>query len=137
MSIDGDLRKLFKRKLPAVDFVAVESSASGRGLPDSNYCVDGREGWLEFKATRGWKVRVSPEQVGWAERRVGRGGTVLLAVRKADRLWLFGADALRRFRSGEDARRVVPLGTWGGGPSRWAWDEILAVLARGGPRPSP
>lgn len=127
MSVDAGLRRLFRAHLPLVDFVTVESSRTGRGVPDTNYCVAGCEGWIEFKAATGWRVAIRPEQVGWAERRMERGGRVLLAVRKVTYLILFSGDKMRRLRD-ERFTNVESLGEWDGGSSGWDWDEVLAIL---------
>lgn len=127
MSLDGGLRKIFRERLPGVDFVSVETSRSERGVPDTNYCVAGVEGWMEFKKVRGRRVRISPEQVGWAERRMRRGGKVLLAARDEGALWIFSGLSLRELR-GQRLDDVPSLALWEGGPSRWDWDEVLAIL---------
>lgn len=128
MSTDGGLRKLFRDHLPQVDFVSVEMHRAGRGVPDVNYCVAGCEGWIEMKRiVSGWRVRVSPEQVGWAERRIRVGGRVLAAIRREDEMAMFSGLQLRSLKD-HDVRELHPLGEWSGGAARWNWDEILTIM---------
>ena len=141
--MDGNLRSLFRQHLVplGVDCQAVETAMTGGGVPDWNYCADGREGWVEHKKTNGWAVKIQPDQVGWILRRVRHGGRVLVAVRRAlpagprrgpavDELWLFHGLAIKQLKEGGllsvDAghRR----GTWDGGPARWDWGAVLAVM---------
>jgi hypothetical protein len=126
---DGELRRIFRVNLQRFDWVSIETPGTGRGVPDCNYCCEGKEGWVEMKKVKGWKVDVRPEQIGWAERRLRHGGKVFCAVRKKDALWLFSGWDLRHLTS----RRVteaVPLGYWDGGQSCWGWGEIAAILTR-------
>lgn len=140
MSIDGGLRQLFRQHLPMFDWCSLESSSTGGGIPDSNFCHEGIEGFVEFKQTQGWAVTLAPVQVGWVARRVRHGGRVWVAVRQradagprraaVDALWLI---------PGRLAREAKELGLRGpagacaavqrGGPSKgWDWDAVAAVL---------
>jgi len=114
--------------LPDFDWLSVETHVTSRGVPDSNYCIDGKEGWIELKACDGWRAGIRAEQVAWAERRLRKGGRVLLAIRRAKReLWIFPGAAMRQlFASRLDA--AVPLGRWGGGPATWDWAAIRSIL---------
>jgi Holliday junction resolvase len=107
--------------------VAIETS-TGRGVPDDNACWEGKEFWIEFKKVRGRKVRVSPEQVGWAERRLRAGGKVYVAVRDAGTLSLFTGWQLRELKLNH-VNKTRPIGSWTGGPTAWQWLEIAAILA--------
>ena len=127
MSVDAGLRALFRANLRQVDFVSVESSRTGRGVPDTNYCVAGCEGWIEFKRCVGWRVRVSAEQVAWAERRVAHGGRVLVVCRRPDSLWTFRGSDLRLLKV-ERLLEVAPLLVWQGRPASWPWDAMLAEM---------
>ena len=128
MATDGSLRRLFKANLRGFDWLAVETSATMRGVPDANYCGWGAEGWVETKATQGWRVKVRPEQVGWAERRLRAGGRVFLAVRRGGvELWLFTGWALRPLVTSR-LDEVAALGRWRGGPGRWNWAAVAAAL---------
>src|SRR6266576_852567 len=111
----------------------------GGGVPDSNFCADGVEGWLEFKQTKAWAVGVQPAQVGWTERRLRAGGHVMVAVRRlvtsgprkvaADELWLLPGSQLRTLaQEGLDAAALKPSYVGIGGPSRWNWSAIREFL---------
>ncbi len=146
MSIDGGLRALFRQHLLWFDWCSVESGTTGRGIPDSNYCikdaVDGRgiEGWVEFKQTPGWTCPLRPEQVGWIMRRTRHGGRVHVAVRQRatagpqrdsrDVLWLVPGGLAAQAK--EHGLRGLPLGrgvaAWHGGPGAWDWRAVAAVL---------
>ncbi len=84
MAIDGGLRKLFKEKLPEFHWQAIETGGTGRGIPDSNFCGLGVEGWIEFKKTDGWTITsFKPEQVAWILKRTAAGGRVFVGVVQA------------------------------------------------------
>ena len=128
MTIDGSLRSTFRRHLPDFDWVSVETGLTERGVPDSNYCCDGVEGWIEHKTCRGWRVSIRPEQVAWCERRLRHGGHVFLAVRKPDYgMWLFAGENMRRLLDNRVCD-LSPLGVWVGSPSRWDWEQIRKLL---------
>lgn len=131
---DGDLRKIFRKYLPRVHWISVESRLTDSGIPDLNGCLEGVEFWVECKATRGHAVVMRPAQVGWLARRHRAGGRVLVAVRRrarhADELWLVAGEAAAILRSGGLAalpRRAV-LGCWDGGPARWPWTSVRTAL---------
>jgi hypothetical protein len=135
MARDGDLRAIFRRNLPKFDWTSVESGGTGRGIPDSNYCLDGREGWCEFKQTKAWAVGLRPEQVGWILRRVRHGGRVWIAVRRmredSDELWIAPGNLAGELKAeglnGLVANTLIRL-RWFGGPAKWNWDQIAKVL---------
>jgi len=98
--IDGGLRKLFHSKLRGFHWQTIESGLTGRGVPDSNFCGNGIEGWVEFKKTAVWAVGLRPEQIGWHLKRARAGGRTFIAVRRiheggprkgppVDQLWIF------------------------------------------------
>lgn len=133
MARDGDLRAIFRRRLPQFDWQSIETGSTGRGIPDSNYCHEGREGWVEFKAAKAWAVGLRPEQCGWILRRVRHGGRVWIAVRrKDDELWLvFGewatelkANGLRGLQGASEE----DVWSFNGGPSKWDWYQIASLL---------
>lgn len=144
---DGGLRGLFRRKLrQGFHWQSVETGGTGRGVPDSNYCCDGVEGWVEFKQTSGWAVDLRPEQVAWLVVRARAGGRVFIAVRRvsdagprrgesSDELWLLGGEYARELkRDGLRVERAV-LDAWGGGPASWGWEKVRETLTgvQGGP----
>jgi hypothetical protein len=52
----------------------VESHATANGIPDTNYCIDGVEGWIELKFVRGNdKIKVRPSQASWFKKRLKAG----------------------------------------------------------------
>jgi hypothetical protein len=128
--IDGDLRPLFKKHLPSVDWQPIEIGALGRGVPDMNFCFKGSEGWIENKKTNGWKFRWKPEQIGWSERRMRHGGRFFVAVRRLkpekgiDQLYFFhGKDFRAVAEYGVTARDPLVLAE--GGPEKWDWASVL------------
>lgn len=145
---DDGLRPLFRKHLPHFDWQSVETGGTGRGVPDSNYCFGGVEGWVEFKSTDGWTVTLRPEQIGWIARRTRCGGRVWIAVRRrteggprspaTDDLWLIpGALAVTARQGGlravhgrpgvrvwsSDAPNGAPLG-----PATWQWAAVADTL---------
>ena len=128
MTVDAGLRILFRQHLPQFDWQSIETGATGRGVPDANYCCNGIEGWIEMKSATHWRAKVRPEQVGWAARRLDHGGRVFAAVRKGrDSLFLYHGSRLRDLCS--ERLDVVPaLGRWDGGPGRWDWREVGNLL---------
>lgn len=140
---DGGLRKEFRDRLPQFDWNTIETGAVAGGVPDSNYCCGGVEGWIEFKRTPGWTVPLRPAQVGWILRRVRHGGRVLVGLRqvcspgprveKRDRLWLLaGASARQLKECGVVDWSALPPGTvlgwWDGGPAAWDWGAVSDLL---------
>ena len=138
--IDGGLRALFREHLPQFDWQSIESGLTGGGIPDSNFCRDGVEGWIEFKQTPGHAVTLKPEQVGWIARRVRRGGRVWIAVRQKapsgprtearDALWLIpGRHAPQAKMGGLRAVETLPgVADWHHGPACWDWQAVADVL---------
>jgi hypothetical protein len=125
---DSGLRPLFRRYLRLIDFVPVESGQTSRGIPDTNYCYRGVEGWIEMKAADHWRVSIRPEQVAWAERRIDHGGRVFVAILRANHeLWLYHGSAMRRLL--KERIDIVPsLGDWSRGPACWDWANIMEIL---------
>lgn len=134
--IDGGLHAEFRKHLPRVHWQRVENSV-GNGVPDVNYCVDGKEGWIEYKVSRGWRIRLRPGQVGWLEQRTRYGGRVCLAVRRkakggVDQLWLLSPLAGAKLLSCglNELPPGLIWGIWEGGPSSWPWDRVLGILIK-------
>ncbi len=130
MSRDGDLRKLYAKYLPNFHWTSIETPFTVAGVPDSNYCCDGIEGWIENKIVRsGDRVGIRPQQVAWLERRIRSGGRVFIGVRwpkQNDGFYLLRATAARPLLN--NGLTALPsnfiLGHWQGGPSRWKWPII-------------
>lgn len=135
---DGDLRKLERQHLKGFHLVSVETGLTGMGVPDMNYCYGGIEGWIENKWCKGWQVHMRPEQIGWILRRKRAGGNVYVAVRRinktslSDEFYLFdGADVEALNNVG--LRCGKALIKCSGGPARWDWPAVAALLAPGIP----
>jgi Holliday junction resolvase len=123
----------------SIDWMRVENGLTMLGVPDLNGCRGGVETWVELKATSAWSVRIRPEQVGWAERRMRSGGRVFLATRRhhsggprkgeaVDELWLHhGRDTRHVMKMGLDAC-PPPLLRSSGGPGRWSWSQLVEIL---------
>ena len=140
---DGGLRSIIHQRCKAYgDFQAIETGLTSGGVPDSNYCIQGREGWIECKRTSGWTIgNMEGNQVAWAERRVRNGGRVFLAVRRlsdggprtapCDELWLCTHAAMRPLLLKTRLNLLHPslvLGMWAGGPANWDWQAVVNNL---------
>lgn len=128
--IDGGLRKLFHTNLPG-HWQAVESALTGGGIPDSNFCMCGVEGWVEYKITKTNSIRFRPGQVPWIHRRVRNGGTVWIAVRHkhdggprkgppVDDLYLYSGQCILELN--EKGLTLEPA------LKTWDWEEIKLLL---------
>lgn len=133
---DGGLRKEYRTHLPHFHWTSVESPLTVAGIPDSNYCHAGVEGWIENKCVRKSDlVEIRPEQVAWIERRTRAGGNVFIGVRYPkfhDSFCLLKPNAGRWLLTNGLHLHELPthyyLGHWRGGPSRWKWPKIAEIL---------
>lgn len=134
---DGGLRPMFRERLRQHwHWQSIETAAVVGGVPDSNYCCQGIEGWCEFKATRAWSVKFRPTQPGWIYRRCRAGGRVWVPVRRwhttgpeeTDELWMVpGRCVIPLVRGGlREVRSVSSV--WGGGPRHWDWEVVGRLL---------
>lgn len=129
---DSRLRTIFQRRLPDIVWQPIETPIA-RGIPDTNGILAGIEFWIEFKKAYGWRVRISPEQIAWTERRVRAGGRVFIAVRREatgdsdEQLFLFAGSQVRQLATGS-FEHLIPLGRWWGRPQKWDWAAIRACL---------
>ena len=129
MGTDGGLYELFKKNLPG-HWVRVESGWTSAGVPDAEYCMGGRSGWVEFKEERGGRVTVRTLQASFAIRRTLEGGMATLAVRVKDGVAVYQGSVMRQMLHDPGSRDVV------GGrscPLAAAGPPILSVPARPGP----
>ena len=136
MTVDGGLRKIVRLHLPEFHWQAIESGMTSPGIPDSNYCYGGREGWVEFKQTKHWAVGLRPHQIGWLSRRAHSGGRVRIAVRQLragqDSLWIVDGGRARELSEtglqGLQGGGPGLLGVWYGGPPGWDWSAVRLAL---------
>ncbi len=141
MATDGGLRQEFAKHIHNMMLVPIESWGTGQGVPDMHYCLEGDSGWVENKQTSAWALAhaLSPEQVGWMSKYQRHGGRVLLAVRRQhaggvrkgppiDELWIFDHMALREIATTNSIQGLVPRLMSTGGPARWDWGAIRALM---------
>lgn len=146
MADDGGLRTLFRDHLKAgLQWTSVETGGTGKGIPDSEFCGGGAQGWVEFKQTDGWAVTLDPEQISWHTIRGLRGGRSFIAVRRkhnggvrrgprADELWVMPGALAKQLKVGglKWAREHEDMGAilvrCSGGPARWDWTSVRRVL---------
>ncbi len=142
--IDGDLRNLFRLHIKDAHWQSIETHLVSSGVPDANYCIDGVEGWIEFKFIKqGWMPRIQPGQVGWILRRTRAGGRVFIAVRRrvaasarvfaSDNLYLFPGQYVRELKEqGITPQMMLHSGVkiWASSPQSWRWDEVRAALLK-------
>jgi hypothetical protein len=118
---------MFRQNLRQAQWTAIETGATSQGVPDHEYVFPGgHQGWVEFKSTNAWAVRLRPEQIGWLLRRSRLGGRCFVAVvRQGHELSLIdGAKADVLGASGLKA--VVPVLWLPELP--WDWSQIQRVL---------
>src|SRR5262245_11843020 len=123
---DAGLRQLFQKHLPEFHWQPIETGGTGRGIPDANYCFNGKEGWVEFKRVTGWKFTIAPEQIAWLERRARAGGRVFVAARRTaspQTFWLIHGH-LARLGLMKNKILVKSLGN----PASWDWQAIKSHL---------
>jgi hypothetical protein len=134
---DGELRKAFRKHLPAVHWSSIETGLTEPGVPDLNGCFMDVDFWVENKKTNGWAVGVRPDQVGWHLRHSKEGGRTFFAVRRmakagprtvaADSLYIVSGSLARQLMV-DGLKRCPILVSCSGGPSRWDWELILAIF---------
>lgn len=77
MSNETTVRKYLADKIHG-HVVQIESHATSAGVPDTNFCVKGVDGWIEIKFVRGKnKIKVRNTQKTWFRRRLAAGATNL------------------------------------------------------------
>jgi hypothetical protein len=134
---DGDLRTLFRLKLPKYQWTSIETAGTASGVPDSEFCSPwGAQGWIEFKKTNAFSIpSLDAFQVAWLMRRSRSGGSAWIAVRRiptakkyngVDELWLMRGDqAEALFYNGLEG---ITAWIWEGGPSNWNFQEIHNIF---------
>jgi hypothetical protein len=134
---DGDLRTLFRIKLPKYQWTSIETAGTASGVPDSEYCSPwGAQGWIEFKKTTAFSIpSLDAFQVAWLMRRCRSGGNAWIAVRRmpiakkyneADELWLMRGDQAEALFNG--GLESTSAWMWIGGPSNWNFQEIHNIF---------
>lgn len=130
---DGGLRKIYRQYLPHVHWTSIESAMTQVGIPDTNYCYKGNEGWIENKyVKKGDRVLMQPGQPGWIEQRARVGGKVFIGVRWSceDSFCLLTPHAARQLMT--TGLGMLPdkywHGCWHGGPAKWQWQKIAEIL---------
>lgn len=79
----------------------------GKGIPDVNWCVNGKEFWTELKvitATNRLREQLKPEQVAWLLKRTNAGGNAWVVGQHIKTHWYYawwGGDA-RELSKAED-----------------------------------
>ena len=139
MSTDGNLSAVFQAHMKEAHWQRIESTSTGMGMPDLEYCFPGGDqGWIEMKTTSAFRVEIRPHQIAWLERRRRAQGRAFVAVRRKsspgprkgasdDSLWLFDGLQARALAT-ERVDKVPRLGYWPGGPAKWGWSEVRAIL---------
>ena len=85
MPKEAALWSLVKQHLPKdAHFQRIETGGTGRGVPDVNYCQQGKEVWIELKSVSGLKSEVSSFQIAWLYNRVKSGGNCFVLIRKVN-----------------------------------------------------
>ena len=83
MPKEAGLWTLLKAHLPKEShFQRIETGGTGKGVPDVNYCYEGKEIWIELKSIEGLKSTLTPFQVAWIYKRYQSGGNVFILIRK-------------------------------------------------------
>ena len=139
MGIDGGLRALFHKALRpyGAHCQSIETGGTGKGIPDTNICLNGIEVWIEFKKTSANAVKLEIEQSAWLEQRTRVGGRCFVAVRKkrnssarlkaTDELWIFKGQDATSLREG-GLKSVMPVAIYRDGPTKWDWLDVKEVI---------
>jgi hypothetical protein len=132
---DDGLRPLFFKHLKhECQWVPIETGMVIEGVPDSNYCFDGGiEGWVEFKATDGWRPVFRPHQVAWIDRRSRLGGRVWMATRRrvkqVDDLYITPGYLVKELATqGFTDNVLLDSYCLTGGPRKWMWGMVRKIL---------
>ena len=105
------------------DVSQIESHATSPGIPDTNYCISGAEGWIELKNSAGGKnFVVRDTQKVWFRKRIRAGASRLfifwrheidgqrehgiIRVSQANVEWVFSNSSVASWRG-------ASLCTWG------------------------
>jgi hypothetical protein len=132
--MDGELRTIFRRRLPMVAWSTIETGGVEPGVADSNGLYDGIEFWVEHKKTEAWAVEVKPSQVAWHKLRQSKRGRTFFAVRRStlrgprvDELYLIGGQHAALLKQ-EGLKPCPFILKCEGGPANWSWASVLDAL---------
>ena len=83
MPKEASLWGLVKDHMPKeIHSQRIETGGTGKGVPDVNYCHEGKEVWIELKSIDGLKSELSPFQMAWLFNRSKVGGNCFVLIRK-------------------------------------------------------
>lgn len=83
MPKEASLWGLVKDNMPKeIHSQRIETGGTGKGVPDVNYCHEGKEIWMELKSIDGLKSELSPFQMAWLFNRSKVGGNCFVLIRK-------------------------------------------------------
>lgn len=143
------LRALIRGELKDFHWTTVETRGNNEGVPDVHGCREGVSMWVECKGTATATISLRTAQTVWARQYERAGGRVFLAVRwraargvrrqARDELWLLDAARVGRLALPSRSPRTMSytlseyaeeerLLVTAGGPRRWDWDAVRAVL---------
>jgi Holliday junction resolvase len=99
MPKESQLWTLVKQHIPKDAHVQrIETGLTGKGVPDLNYCQNGKEIWIELKSIRGNKSQLSPFQIAWIHNRAKAGGNCYVLIRKNKEIRLFQPKTLEELQ---------------------------------------
>ena len=99
MPKESQLWTLIKQHIPKDAHVQrIETGLTGKGVPDLNYCQNGKEIWIELKSIQGNKSQLSPFQIAWIHNRAKAGGNCYVLIRKNKEIRLFQPKTLEELQ---------------------------------------
>lgn len=128
MPKEAQLWQLVKSNFPKGSHVQrIETGGTGRGIPDVNFCHEGKDIWIELKSISGNKLTLTEFQIVWMHKRVTSGGRCFVLARKNKELRLF---RIEDFQLSELLHGNV---TWNSEPSLsllppYEWDALFKFI---------
>lgn len=122
----GMWKYLRKRLLAWGHFVRVENDVEV-GMPDVNFCIDGREGWLELKV---WPRELERTQVVWALQRTAARGYVRVLVKDpiANDYFLLPVGIYDDIQRADDRPQLALSCEWSF--KRTGWERLKGMITR-------
>ena len=127
LKVNNVFREGMFRLYPVIHWQRIECWTD-KGVPDVNFCLQGREYWVECKwvPTKSGKVfshKLQPEQCAWLLARSRAEGSAWVLARRGD---------VFRLYPGREARSLVDQG-WNGRylhemEKPWEWNMIFQVM---------